>query len=181
MGILKSGDNGICTANANLAAALMRSKGIACRSMAVVPTISRRLEMHRIVEFRDNGSWVPFDPSSLRTEIPTRPWHNVIMAKTTIEEEQTAMRPPMGAMAGCPCGQEIELLTSGVNLFGQGMFWTMARPLAEFEPTEEATRLASKEWARYLETGTLTRGQLDVYTTRNAAQFVKLLNKRTSE
>ena len=42
LGILKSGQNGICTANANLAAALMRSKGIACRSVAVIPPISRR-------------------------------------------------------------------------------------------------------------------------------------------
>src|SRR5262249_49088893 len=41
LGILNSGESSICTANANLAAALMRSKGIACRSVAVIPTTSQ--------------------------------------------------------------------------------------------------------------------------------------------
>jgi hypothetical protein len=40
-------------------------------------------------------------------------------------------------------GQEVELLTPGVILIGQDFFWTMATPLAEFEPTDEATRLAA--------------------------------------
>jgi hypothetical protein len=84
LGILKSGENGICTGNANLAAALMRSKGIACRCIAVIPPTSQRLEMHRIVEFAEDGRWIPFDPSSLHTDIPAKPWQNIIMAKTTM-------------------------------------------------------------------------------------------------
>ena len=48
------------------------------RSVAVIPPISQRLEMHRIVEFAESGRWVPFDPSSLHPDIPTRPWHNII-------------------------------------------------------------------------------------------------------
>jgi len=51
VGILKSGQVGICTANANLACALLRVKQIPCRSIAAIPPISRRLEMHRIVEY----------------------------------------------------------------------------------------------------------------------------------
>jgi hypothetical protein len=113
VGILKSGENSICTGNANLAAALMRSKGIACRSMAVIPPISQRLEMHRIVEFFEKGRWVPFDPSSLHTDIPTKPWQNITMAKTTTQDEKSAMKPRMGVMVGCPYGQEIELLMDG--------------------------------------------------------------------
>src|SRR5262249_45050936 len=159
LGILKSGENSICTANANLAAALMRSKGIACRSVAVIPPTGQRLEMHRIVEFSEGGRWLPFDPSSLQTDIPAKPWQNIIMARTTTADEQVAMKPRMGVMVGCPYAQEIELLTPGVNLFGQDFFWTMARPLAEFEPTEEAARLAANAWTRYLETGTLSQGQ----------------------
>ena len=54
LGILDSGMNGICTANANLALALMRAKGIPSRSMAVIPPTAQRLEMHRIVEYRDD-------------------------------------------------------------------------------------------------------------------------------
>jgi hypothetical protein len=107
VGILKSGENSICTANANLASALMRSKGIACRSMAVIPPISQRLEMHRIVEFSEHDRWFAFDPSSLQADIPATPWQNIIVAKTTTQDEQVAMKPRMGAMVGCPYGQEI--------------------------------------------------------------------------
>jgi hypothetical protein len=177
LGILKSGEN-ICTANANLAAALMRSKGIACRSLAVIPPISQRLEMHRIVEFFENGHWAPFDPSSLQADIPAKPWHNIIMARTTIEDEAKAMKPRMGAMLGCPYGQEIELLTPGVTLSGQDFFWTLAKPLAEFEPTEAATPLAAEAWTRYLETGTLSQGQLKAGAAKSAAELVELFNKK---
>jgi hypothetical protein len=178
VGIIKSGENSICTANANLASALMRSKGIACRSVAVIPPNSQRLEMHRIVEFSENGRWVPFDPSSLQADIPAKPWQNIIMAKTTTPDEQVAMKPRRGAMLGCPYGQEAELLTSGVNLFGLDFFWTMAKPLAEFEPTEEASRLLAAAWARYLKTGTLTQDQLKAASAKTAAELVELLKNK---
>ncbi len=141
MGILKSGENSICTANANLATALMRSKGIACRSVAVIPPTSERLEMHRIVEWTEKDRWVSFDPSSLQTDIPAKPWQNIIMAKTTTQDEQVAMKPRRGVTLGCPYGQEIELLTPEVILAGQDFFWTMAKPMAVFDATEEAACL----------------------------------------
>jgi hypothetical protein len=175
LGILKSGANGICTGNANLAAALMRSKGIACRSSAVIPPISQRLEMHRIVEFVEDGRWIPFDPSSLHPDIPTKPWQNIIMARTTIQDEETAMKPRMSIMIGCPYGQEIELLSPGVTLFGKDMFWTLAKPLAEFAPTDEAIRVATQAWTRYLETGVLTDGQRNAHGASNAAELVEPL------
>jgi Transglutaminase-like superfamily len=175
LGILKSGQNGICTANANLAAALMRSKGIACRSMAVIPLISRRLEMHRIAEFVEDGRWIPFDPSSLSRDIPARPWQNIIMAKTTIKDEETAMNSRMSVMIGCPYGQEIEMLTPGVALVGADMLWTEAKPLAEFAPTDEINRLAAQAWNRYLETGTLTEGQRHSGDAKSAKELVELL------
>jgi hypothetical protein len=178
LAILKSGDNTICTASANLAAALMRSKGIACRCMAVIPPIAQRLEMHRIVEFAENGRWIPFDPTSLHSDIPTMPWQNIIMAKTTIQDEQTAMKPRMGVTLGCPYGQEIELLTPGVILFGADMFWTMAKPLAELAPTDEAVRLAAEAWTRYLKTGILAQGQLKAGDAKNARDLVEALNAK---
>ncbi len=178
LGILKSGQNGICTANANLAAALMRSKGIACRSVAVIPPISRRLEMHRIAEFAEDGRWIPFDPSSLSRDIPAKPWQNIIMAKTTIKDEETAMEPRMSVMIGCPYGQGIEMLTPGVTLFGQDMFWTEAKPLAEFAPTDEINRLAAEAWNRYLETGTLTEGQRKSGAAMTAKELVELLKAK---
>jgi hypothetical protein len=134
--------------------------------------------MHRIVEFADKGQWFPFDPSSLHTDIPATPWQNIIMSRTTTQDEEIAMKPRMGVAVGCPYGQEIELLTSGVRLFGEDMFWTMAKPLAEFEPTEEATRLAATAWARYLETGMLTQGQLEAASARTAAEVVERLNNK---
>jgi hypothetical protein len=178
LGILKSGENSICTANANLAAALMRSKGIACRSIAVIPPISQRLEMHRIAEFAEDGRWIPFDPSSQAPDIPTKPWHNIIMARTAIEDEQAAMKPRMSIALGCPYGQEIELLTPGVRLFGADMFWTLAKPLAEFAPTDELIRVANEAWAKYLETGTLTQGQSKSGDAQTAAELVKLLKTK---
>jgi hypothetical protein len=178
LGILKSGENSICTGNANLAAALMRSKGIACRTMAVIPPVSQRLEMHRIVEYFDNGRWVPFDPSSLQTDIPAKPWQFVLMAKTTVQDEQSAMTPRMAAMVGCPYGQEIELLTTGVMLFGQDFFWTLAKPLAEFETGEDATRLAAEAWSRFLDTGVLSPGQLKAGSAKSAAELIALLNQK---
>src|SRR4029453_17352358 len=120
---------------------------------------SQRLEMHRVAEFFDNDAWIPFDPSSLQTDIPAKPWHNIVMAKTTPADEQAAMKPRMGAMVGCPYGQEIEMLSAGVTLWGQDFFWTQAKPLAEFEPSEEALRLASEHWQRSLETGTQAPAQ----------------------
>jgi hypothetical protein len=77
----------------------------------------------------------------------------------------------MGSMVGCPYGQEIELLSTGVNLSGQDFFWTMAKPLAPFEPSDEAIRLAADAWNHYLETGTLTQGQLKAASAKTAAEF----------
>jgi Transglutaminase-like superfamily len=178
VGILTSGENGICTANANLACALMRAKGVACRSVAVIPPIGQRLEMHRVVEFADGDKWVRFDPSSLQTDIPARPWQNIVMARTTVKDEDAAMKPRMGAMLGCPYGQEAELLTPGVTLFGEDFFWTLAKPLVEFEPAEESARRAAQAWARYLQTGTLTQGQLKAATARTAAELAEALKAK---
>jgi Transglutaminase-like superfamily len=176
--ILRSGENSICTANANLAAAVMRAKGIACRSVAVVPPISQRLEMHRIVEFFDDERWQSFDPSSLQTDIPAKPWQNIIMAKTTMSDEQVAAKPRAGATLGCPFGQEVELLSSGVTLWGQDFFWSLAKPLAEFEPTDAAVRVAAEAWNRYLETGNLTPTQLKAAFAKTGEEFTEILGAK---
>lgn len=173
VGILKSGENSICTANANLAAALMRAKGIACRSVAVVPPTGQRLEMHRIVEFADAGRWVRFDPSGLTADIPAKPWQSIVVARPTIADEEAAMEPRLAAMRGCPYGQEIELLTPGVMLFGQDFFWTQAAPLAEFEPTDDAARLAVQAWDTYLKSGQLSAGQLRAGSAKSAGELAR--------
>jgi hypothetical protein len=168
LGIFESGENSICTANANLAAALMRSKGIACGSIAVIPPIGQRLEMHRIVEFFDDGKWIAFDPSSLQTDIPAKPWQNIIMAKTTIEDEEQAMTPRMGVMNGCPYAQEVELLSPGVSLSGADFFWTT-----------EAMHLAADAWNRFLQSGSLTQGQIKAASARTLAEVVDDLKADT--
>ena len=176
LGIYQSGENGICTANANLAVALLRSRGIAARTIAVIPTTSDRLEMHRIVEFYDENRWQSFDPSSLHRDIPGKPWQNIIMSKTTGWDEEVSMKLRMGAMAGCPYGQEAEMLSSGVSLWGQEFFWTQAKPLAEFDPSNEAVQLAIEKWNRYLETGALAQGQLKAAFAMNADAFAEGLH-----
>jgi hypothetical protein len=175
VGILASGDNTICTANANLAAALMRARGIACRSMAVIPTVSFRYQMHRIAAFAANDRWVRFDPSSVHRDIPAKPWQNIVMSRTTIEDEQVSMGFRQSMMKGCPYAQEFELLTPEITMTGQDFFWTIAKPLASFEATEDATRLAAAAWTQFLESGTLSQGQMDARTATTAAEFAALL------
>ncbi len=174
-GILESGVNTICTANANLALAFFRSKGIASQSMAVIPAISQRLEMHRVVEYFDEGNWISFDPSSLQTDIPMKPWQNIIMATTTISDENLSMKPRMAAMLGCPYGQELEMLSNGIMLYGQDFFWTIAKLVAQFEPDAEGIDLAVDAWNRYIEEGTLSQGQIDAAKAKSATEFLELL------
>ncbi len=177
-GILESGANGICTANANLAAALLRSKKIPTRSLAVIPPTGQRLEMHRIVEYFENGQWLPFDPSSLHADIPLKPWHNILMAKTTIGDEELAMKPRMGAMLGCPYGQELELMDGGLTLWGQDFFWTIGKPIAEFEAIDEAIGLARRKWNRFLESGKLSPGQMNAIAVRDATGLLEVLKTK---
>ena len=178
LGILESGQNTICTANANLACALMRARRIACRSIATLPTTPRRFEMHRIVEYADNGAWIPFDPSSVSVDIPLKPWQNIIMAKTTPPDEQAAMKPRTGAMVGCPLGHEVEFSRPGLNLFGSDFFWTIGAPLAEFQVTDEAVALTAGEWRRFLAGGVLSAGQLKAASARDPDEYLEALNPR---
>jgi hypothetical protein len=175
LGILECGANSICTANANLAAALLRSRRIPTRSLAVIPPIGRRLEMHRIVEYFENGHWLKFDPSFVQPDIPMKPWQNIIMATTTIADEASAMKPRMGTSLGCPYGQELELLDNGITLWGQDFFWTTGKAIAEFEASDESINLAAKEWHRFLESGRLSRGQVKATSATNDADFREAL------
>lgn len=181
VGILQSGASGICTANANLALALMRAKGIACRSLAVVPPITHRLEMHRIVEYHHHSEWRRFDPSGVSADVPMNPWQTVVLATTTPSDENVAMTPRMSSMRGCPYGQEAELLTSAITLWGQDFFWTIATPLAEFEADEEAISLAKKSWIRFREEGKLSEGQIKASAARSSDELVKLLKAGDSD
>jgi hypothetical protein len=178
LGILESGGNWICTANANLAAALLRSKSIPTRSIAVIPTIAQRLEMHRIVEYFDSGRWLKFDPSSIHQDIPMKPWQNIIMAGTSSADEEIAMKPRMGAALGCPYGQEVEFLDGGVSLWGKDFFWTVGKSLAEFDPGDEAVDLAAREWNGFLASGRLSQGQIKAGRANNAAAFLEALNTK---
>ena len=175
LGILDSGANWICTANANLAAALLRAKNIPARSIAVIPPIGQVLEMHRIVEYFDGGQWVKFDPSSLQKDIPMKPWQNIIMARTTIADEAFAMKPRMGASRGCPYGQELEFLDGGITLWGKHFYWTISKPFAEFEVSDKTINLAGKEWDRFLVSGKLSHGQMNVPAVTTAAAFLEAL------
>jgi hypothetical protein len=173
LGILKSGGNWICTANANLASALLRAKNIPCRSIAVIPPISHRLEMHRIVEYCDNGNWVQFDPSFLHADIPLKSWQNIIVAKTTIADENKAMKPRMSVTLGCPYGQEFEISKAGLSVWGNDFFWTIGKPIVEFEVSDEAVKLTVEEWSRYLKSGVLSQTQIKAASARSLEQYIK--------
>ena len=70
------------------------------------------------------------------------------------------------------------MLTPGVALFGADMFWTEAKPLAEFAPTDEVNRLAAEAWNRYRKTGTLTEGQRKSGGAKTARELVELLTAK---
>lgn len=178
LGILESGGNWICTANANLAAALLRARNVPARSLAVIPVTSQRLEMHRTVEYFDNNQWIQFDPSSLHTDIPLKPWQNIVMARTTIADEDVAMTPRMGTSLGCPSGHELEILGRGISPWGQDFFWTVAKPLAEFEIGNEAVNLANEEWSRFLETGRLSQAQIQAAMATDGDALVEALRRK---
>lgn len=176
--LLECGMNGICTSNANLAVALLRSKGIKARSMAVVPTTSQRLEMHRIVEYVNDGSLNYFDPSMLHPDIPMKPWQTVIMVKSTMEDEKVSMKPRMGVMLGCPYAQELEFLTQGISFANKDFFWTESVPLSPMNPDANTTGLAKAAWDRYLKTGKLSEAQLRSLSAFTAEQLTKALEKK---
>jgi len=176
--ILESGQNTICTANANLACALMRARQVPCRSITTLPTISRRFEMHRIVEYFDLGAWTSYDPSLVYADIPLKPWQNIIMGKTNIADEQASMKPRLGSMYGCPFGQEAEFVQPGLNLFGQAFFWTIAVPLAEFDVTDEASRVTAGLWDRYVKTGTLSNAQCKAALARDLDSYLEAIKTK---
>jgi hypothetical protein len=178
LGILESGGNWICTANANLAVALLRSTRVPARSVAVIPPTAQRLEMHRIVEYYDGGQWQAFDPSSLQKDIPMKPWQNIVMARTTIADEDVAMKPRRGTSLGCPYGQELEVLRGTLTLWGRDFFWTMGKPLAEFAASDEAIKLARTEWGSFLASGRLSQRQVNAASASNSAAFLEALRTK---
>jgi len=173
LGILSSGANHICTANANLASALLRAKQIPSRSLAVIPPITHRLEMHRIVEYHDGSKWFKFDPSLLHGDIPLKPWQNVVLAKTTMADENEAMTPRMSAMVGCPYGQEFEFSKPTMTGCGNDFFWTIGRPIAEFEVSDKAIKVTADEWKRYLKSGAVGEKQIKASSARHLDQYLE--------
>ena len=127
-------------------------------------------EVHRVVEFLEKGQWLGFDPSSLQQAIPMNPWHNIIMARTTIADEDIAMTPRMGTSLGCPYGQELELLDDEITLWGKDFFWTLSKPIAECEVSPEIVELGTTQWKRFLESGRLGQGQIAAATASGASE-----------
>ena len=91
---------------------------------------------------------------------------------TSVADEQTSMKPRLGAMGGCPLGQEAEFVRPGLNLFGQAFFWTIAVPLAEFEVSDEAWTLTAGLWKRYLKTGILSEAQIKAASARDLPGYL---------
>lgn len=170
-GILDSGSTWICTANANLAAALLRAGGVPARSLAVIPATGQRMEMHRIVEYLSQGQWRAFDPSSLLPGVPVDPARYLVMSRTTIADEEAAMKPRRGVSRGVPYGQELEFLDGGLVFAGRDFFWTTAKPLAGFEVGEEAFSRAAAAWSVFLRTGRLGPEQIRAAAAGDAETF----------
>ncbi|MCF7708767.1 MAG: transglutaminase domain-containing protein, partial [Verrucomicrobia bacterium] len=109
---------------------------------------------------------------------PLNPWQNIIMVKTSVADEQISMKPRLGAMRGCPFGQEAEFARPGLKFFGQAFFWTIALPLAEFKVTDEIATLTAGHWKQYLKTGTLNAAQLKAASTRDLDQYTEAMKTK---
>lgn len=176
--MLRHGVNWICTANANLGIALLRARNIPARSLAVIPVISQRLEMHRIIEYCTEGKWLGFDPSSLFNDIPMSPWHSVVMSTATRRDEEISMEPRLGAFPGAPYGQEAEIRTGGIILFGTDFFWTEAYPLSEFPVSRQVLIAVGENWRGFLSDG-ITRLRAEcVADIKSSDDLLKALSRR---
>ncbi len=149
LALLASGNHGICTMNANLGVALLRQRGVPARSLAVLPTNGQRLEMHRIVEWFADGRWHRFDPSLVHADVPMRASQSLVVAITSIGDEERAEAPRPAVPRGCPFGQEIEILAGPAMLSGADFFWTQALPLAAFAAGDEEVAAATAAWQQF--------------------------------
>jgi len=50
--------------------------------------------------------------------------------------------------------------------------------LAEFDAGDKSTQLAAELWRRYLESGTLSRGQLKAVSAKDANEFQEYLSEK---
>lgn len=171
LALLASGNHGICTMNANLGVALLRQRGVPARSLAVLPTDGQRLEMHRIVEWFADGAWHRFDPSLVHADVPMRASQSVVMAITSIADEERAdvLRPAVPR--GCPFGQEIEILKGPAMLFGAEFFWTQALPLAAFAAADAEVTAATTAWQQFVREGRSVAASVKAASAGDAEAF----------
>ncbi len=92
--------------------------------------------MHRIVEYFDdaNGAGLTVIPPERH---PHEPWQSIVMARTTIADEDIAMEPRMGTSLAARTHRSLSFGRRD-NPLGRGFLWTMAKPLAEFEASDRA-------------------------------------------
>lgn len=171
LSLLQNGNHGICTVNANFAAAVLRQRGVPTRSLAVVPTNGMRLEMHRIVAWHADDRWQRFDPSGVHAAVPMRTCDSVVVACTSIADEQRAATPRISAPIGCPWGQEMEIVRGPAFAFGTEFFWTQAKPLAAFAADDAAIAAARAAWQRFLANGALDAAAERAAASRDLATF----------
>ncbi len=153
LSLLAAGNHGICTVNANFAAAVLRQRGVPAQLLAVVPTNGMRLEMHRIVAWHEAGRWQRFDPSGVHADVPMRTSQSLVVACTSIADEQRAGTPRVAAPVGCPWGQELEVVRGAAVPFGPEFFWTQAKPLLAFAAADDQLAAARAAWRRFLADG----------------------------
>jgi hypothetical protein len=92
-----------CTGRANLAAALMRARGIPARTVAHLPTWSGPLFCHWMIEYWHPGvGWVSMEPTLNQPQPP--PWGVVVINVANPADEDEAFKWELrnGVMAGVP-------------------------------------------------------------------------------
>jgi hypothetical protein len=64
-------------------------------------------------------------------------------------------------------------LDGGITFWGNDFFWTMGKPIAEFEASVEAFNLARMEWFSFIESGKLSQRQINAAVANNSAGFLE--------
>ncbi len=129
---------GSCTSRANLAAALLRARGIPARTVAHLPTWVERLYEHWLVEYWHPGvGWVWLEPSL--TQSQPSPTTLVVLNVANPEDEDKAFDPVhvKHVMAGAPY-LACPLLDSNLkNSFFRGeQIGSFAKPEVRLKGTE---------------------------------------------
>lgn len=155
---------GSCTSRANLAAALLRARGIPARTVAHLVTWYGPHYQHWLTEYWHPGvGWVWIEPT-LGQEQPA-PWTLVVLNVANPEDEDRAFDPRLDAMPGAPWNAVIDLSEELMGVPGSNPEENWAKGVTRISGTADEWKqllvAANKAFERITKEGRSTRPHID--------------------